>query len=83
MPLSSVFFKFSRLHNRGPIVLNIWHNRVRNDDAEQKITRRAGDVMQNRRRFARPGPFGLGLPRIIAADFAAVNPLKTVPHVPL
>ena len=29
------------------------------------------------------GPCGLGLSRIIAADFAAVNPSETVPHVPL
>ena len=35
------------------------------------------------RRFAGPGPCSLGLPRIIAADFCAVNPPKTVPHVPL
>lgn len=35
------------------------------------------------RRSAGPGPFGLGLHRIIAADFCAVNPPKTVPHVPL
>lgn len=34
------------------------------------------------RRFAGPGPFGLGLSRIIAADFAAVNPLATVPQSP-
>jgi len=33
-------------------------------------------------RSAGPGPFGLGLPRIIAADFRAVNPPKTLPHAP-
>lgn len=34
------------------------------------------------RRFAGPGPCGLGLSRMIADGFSAVNPPKTVPHVP-
>lgn len=35
------------------------------------------------RRFAGPGPWGLGLSRMLADGRAAVKTPKTVPHVPL
>jgi hypothetical protein len=49
---------------------------------QRKGERRTGSALQDRRRAAGPGPCGLGLHRIIAADFCAVNPLETFPQPP-
>lgn len=75
---------FSSLENCTTECRSFWlfgTTECRTDDVAQGGSR-AGSALQDRRRFIGPGPCGLGLPRIIAADFCAVNPPETVPHVP-
>ena len=76
---------FSSLENCTTECRSFWlfgTTECRTDDVAQGGSR-AGSALQDRRRFIGPGPCGLGLPRIIAADFRAVKTTKTFPPAPL